>query len=548
MNKILNVIVKAGLKTFVPVVGELVVDVAGAGTEQLLDAREKARMQDMAGRLVKRLEESLASWQASEGVDPGAVEGALVIAERIAGRSHQFLVAWADARFDASQAAASAVTDAEGGGLVLGDVERGVCTTVLTALFSGLSAEGQALQLTEAQFRRQVLATLAAQHEQIERLAEGVRAALLRAAAAAALPLRSQRWRADLSPPGALLRADLDDPVPFHGRSEELRELEAWCTSEKAPISVRVYVGRGGVGKTRLIRELCGRMRGQSWRAGFLDGLLPSASMETWDAVVGGAEPCLAVVDYAETRREQVVALVSALARRLEGAEQPRCRVVLIARAADEWWARLQGEPQGVGDILRGPQGSVHKLGTVTNSTNDRSASFQIAARHFAAKLDRPVPAAPLEEAFRGEEYGTILLLHTTALASVDGVQVKGDQGILDYILDRERRFWRDRAATVGLPNALVRGLGRAMAAVTLSGGARSASAARDLLGQIRFFADEPLSVREQVAELLHETYPGEQWIEPLVPDLLGEHLCQQELDDDAVRDEIFGIVFGAGS
>jgi hypothetical protein len=548
MNKILKVVVKAGLKAFVPVVGELAVDVAEAGTEQLLDAREKARAQDMAGRLVERLEASLASWQASEGVDPGAVEGALAIAERIAGRSQQFLAAWADARFDPRQAAMSAVADAEAGGSALGDSERGVCTTVLTALFGGLSAEGQALQLTEAQFRRQVLAALAAQREQFEGLADAARVAFRRAAAAAALALPSQRWRADLSPPGALLRADLDDPVPFHGRAEPLRELEAWCGSEKAPISLRVYVGRGGVGKTRLIRELCRRMRGQSWRAGFLDGSLPSASKAAWDAVAGGAEPCLAVVDYAETRRDQVVALVSALVRRLDEAEPPRRRVVLIARAADEWWAQLQGEPQGVGDILRGPQGSVHKLGTVADSPADRRASFQIAAAHFAAKLGRPVPATPPEDEFRGNEHGTTLLLHTAALASVDGVAVKGDQGVLDYLLDRERRFWRDRAAAVGLSNALVRGLGRAMAAVTLSGGLRTASAAVDLLGRIRFFAGEPLATREQVAALLHETYPGELWIEPLVPDLLGEHLCQQELGDDEVRDEIFGIVFGAGA
>lgn len=545
MNKILKVIVKAGLKTFVPVVGELAVDVAEAGTEQLLDAREKAKMQDVGDRLVDRLKDSLTSWQASEGVDAGAIEGALVIAERIAGRSQQFLAAWADARFDPRQAATSAVADAEKGGLPLGELERGVCITVLTALFDGLSAEGQALQLTEAQFRRQVLTALGTQGELSKGFAEEVRATLLRTAAAAALPLQSQRWRADLSPPGALLRADLDDPVPFHGRSEELRELEAWCFSDAA-LRVRVYVGRGGVGKTRLIRKLCERMRSQSWRAGFLEASVQSAFKEVWDAIVGGSEPCLAVVDYAETRRDQVVALISALARHLDEAKPPQRRVVLIARAADEWWGQLKGESQGVGDILRGPQGSVHKLGTVADSTNGRRASFEIAAAHFAGKLGRPVPATPAEEAFQGEEHGTTLLLHTAALASVDGVEVKGDQGILDYILDRERRFWRDRATAVGLPTVLVRGLGRAMAAVTLSGGAKTAAGANDLLSRIRFFADEPLAIREQVAELLHETYPGEQWIEPLVPDLLGEHLCQQELADVDVRDEIFGIVFGS--
>lgn len=545
MNKLLKVVVKAGLKSFVPVVGELAIDLAEAGTEQLLDAREKAKMDDMAGRLVERLKHSLMSWQVSEGVDAGAVEGALWIAERIAGRSQQFLAAWADARFDPQQAAASAIAQAQGSSLKLGEVEMGVCTTVLTALFAGLSTEGQALQLTEAQFRRQTLAALVSQSGQLAKLSDGVRGALLRAGAVAALPLQSQRWRADLSPPGALLRADLDDPVPFHGRSDELRELQSWCTSE-APVRVSVCVGRGGVGKTRLIRELCGRMRGQSWRAGFLDASVPSKSKDLWDTLVGGAEPCLVVVDYAETRREQVVALVSALGRRLHENKPPLRRVVLIARAADEWWAQLKGEAQGVGDILRGPQGSVQKLGTVAGSTSDRRASFEIAATHFAAKLGGPVPAIQAEEEFRGEEHGTTLLLHTAALASVDGVEVKGDQGILDYILDRERRFWRDRADAVGLPTALVRGLGRAMAAVTLGGGAKSASAASDLLGRIRFFSGESRATREQVVELLHETYPGEQWIEPLVPDLLGEHLCQQELGDKDVRDEVFSIVFGA--
>jgi hypothetical protein len=28
---------------------------------------------------------------------------------------------------------------------------------------------------------------------------------------------------------------------------------------------------------------------------------------------------------------------------------------------------------------------------------------------------------------------------------------------------------------------------------------------------------------------LLHETYPGTKWIEPILPDLLGEHLIQVE-------------------
>jgi len=48
------------------------------------------------------------------------------------------------------------------------------------------------------------------------------------------------------------------------------------------------------------------------------------------------------------------------------------------------------------------------------------------------------------------------------------------------------------------------------------------------------------------VARLLHECYPGERWIEPLQPDLLGEHLAQRELEKGA--DELFDLVLGPRS
>jgi hypothetical protein len=45
------------------------------------------------------------------------------------------------------------------------------------------------------------------------------------------------------------------------------------------------------------------------------------------------------------------------------------------------------------------------------------------------------------------------------------------------------------------------------------------------------------------VVRLLHDSYPGEKWIEPVQPDLLGEHLVEKELD--AEENEIFNLVFG---
>ena len=543
MQKILTAIVKAGLKALVPLVGDLTVEVAQAGVEQLLDAHEKAAADDIASRLLQRLQTAVSAWQASERVDAGAVESALTMAKQIASQSQRFLARWADAEFDASRAAQEAIAAANEPAGRLGDAERRACLAVLTALFEGLASERAALQATEADFRRQVLAGMASLTSAARNIPQAQGDWLIRAAASAALSLPVQRWALETSAPGALLRADLDDPVPFHGRQSELQDLEAWCATG-ATVRVRVYAGRGGVGKTRLLRELVRRVERRAWRAGFLDPAIGDPGPRFWDTFANGGEACLVVLDYAETRREEIIGLARALAPRLDRTGAAPRRVVLIARAADEWLDQLRGESHGVGDLLRAPLGSVHKLGAVADSLDRRQESFGIASRHFAGKVRQPAPPVPEAATFEGEECETTLLLHIAALAAVEGVQVKGDQGILDYILGRERRFWRERAASAGLEGSLVRGVGRMMAAVTLIGGVESRSQALGLLDRIGFFADQPTAVREQLAHLLHEIYPGDHWIEPLLPDLLGEHLCQEELHDEAISSEIYSIVF----
>jgi hypothetical protein len=80
------------------------------------------------------------------------------------------------------------------------------------------------------------------------------------------------------------------------------------------------------------------------------------------------------------------------------------------------------------------------------------------------------------------------------------------------------------------------------MAAVTLSGGAPAKHDALGLLSRIEVLADQPIAVQEAIAQMLHELYPGEHWIEPILPDLLGEQLTQEELEDDP--DALLGLVF----
>src|SRR5262249_41172981 len=71
----------------------------------------------------------------------------------------------------------------------------------------------------------------------------------------------------------SLLRADAE-VVPFTGREQILADLRAWCAGSRG-FGVRVLVGAGGQGKTRLARELTARMRATGWVAGVVADAAP---------------------------------------------------------------------------------------------------------------------------------------------------------------------------------------------------------------------------------------------------------------------------------
>ena len=130
-----------------------------------------------------------------------------------------------------------------------------------------------------------------------------------------------------------------------------------------------------------------------------------------------------------------------------------------------------------------------------------------------------------------------------SALAAAEGIEVKGEDGILDYVLNREHRFWGKLAVERKLSKELVPGIGRTMAAITLGGGVDSEDQAVAAMEELEFFRSEKRSVLVDIARLLHATYPGSRWIEPVMPDLLGEHLIQREMEKGA--DELLDLVLG---
>lgn len=356
-------------------------------------------------------------------------------------------------------------------------------------------------------------------------------------AAGGPLVIPRRTWEPSLSPPGALLQAEYGI-VPFHGREKEMDDLRAWCRDD-GPLRLRLYTGPGGMGKTRLALEMAGELRKEGWRAGFLRRSDLASPEAAWKRVARPGGKVLVVVDYAETQRDLLIPLL----RGMREAKDGPYRVILLARAALDWWEQLKTD-RDVGDLFSGPATSRYSLAPLAFDLPKRAESYGKAAGAFSERLDRPCPER-LPENLQADYFERVLLLHMEALIAVEGGEGKaqGEDGILDQILYRERRHWRERVKSMHLPQAFDQGIGRAMAAITLGGGVAGEDQAVEVLRGLTFFREHPGDVLTRTARLLHEIYPGTRWIDPVLPDLLGEHLVQRELEAGA--DELLDLVLG---
>jgi hypothetical protein len=340
------------------------------------------------------------------------------------------------------------------------------------------------------------------------------------------LVLPERRWRRGVDQPGLLLRAD-NEIVPFQGRAVERQELRRWC-ADAAPFALRCYTGAGGMGKTRLGLELCRQMRGEGWLCGLVvPARLPGES-STGLHLPRLRVPALLVVDYAEHHRGAVLDLIRWGAAEVH--EPKKLRVLLLARSAGEWWQLAHDDAQAGGALRNALAVEPVELTPVAMGLEERRRSFEHAVAAFASAMGRPVPrrrSAKLQAPY----FGKILWLHMAALLAIEGRQVTGEYAILDEVLRRERRYWRKLGETFQISAPLLRLLGRAVCVLTATEGVADRRQAVSLLRGIPGFRDQPDAILESIATLLHECFPGQQWIEPLQPDRLGDRLVELETD-----------------
>jgi hypothetical protein len=510
---------------------------AGAGVNEAIDLMAGwlgRREKNGFAATIERVGRDLERFAASERLDEAIAVQAMTAAESVISRHGATVAEMNRLGLDAGRV--SAVVLRRGGNEIryLDEGARELCRAAVSATYDSLLVDASALPGLEIAFKRAVLDHL----DLLPGLPQAVADAVESAAASAVVTDPSRVWRPDLFAPSALLRAEYGI-VPFQGRESELADLDSWCADER-PIGVRLYTGAGGIGKTRLMLEVLGRAAEAGWRAGFVtrDAVTQSGLRR----LVRDTPELLLIVDYAETRRSDVQAMIKAA---LDGGGG-KVRLVLLARARADWWRDLLAHGDRVGDLLEGPATSVLELGPVAREAGERRAAFESATKSFAAALRRPLPGA-LAPALEREAFERVLFIHLKALAAVEG-ELSADedaeeQALLAYALKRERRFWDDGARAAGLDSLAGSPIAQAAAVVTLAGEATDHAGAIRLLSGVPLLADQPVAVIEGVAELLHRLYPGEYWLQGVQPDLLGEHLVGEAADEDL---RILGVFAGA--
>jgi tetratricopeptide (TPR) repeat protein len=321
--------------------------------------------------------------------------------------------------------------------------------------------------------------------------------------------------------------------LPLLGRDTELAKLLDWCTGSGK--SFRLITGPGGVGKTRLADELCRQLQSgdQHWVALFL-GAGRSAEPGAVSALRehAGDQPVLIVVDYADSRPD--------LREFLEdGFKDPgTLRILMLARQAGNWWDELTDAPGGLGGALA--------VGYHGRDLAPVEAGQQVivdsAAAAFAAHLEVPIPQVRVDstERLRVLDLTVIALVAVLSFLDDPGSRIRtgrvGIEQVFTELLRHEAdRYWRATATEAGLERVLTIAMRRVLVAAVALLGAVDKPSTVALVGRaLGTFTDEVLPDVASVARWLRKTYPatGEagQWVTPLAPDRLAEHLVVETL------------------
>lgn len=426
--------------------------------------------------------------------------------------------------YDPSALASRAITSSPEVVQGLSTDQLQACQEVLsTALTAGLSTRDH-LTYVEAKFRAAML-------KGIGDLPAELRTFGLRLQAAALLEPRTPRryHGRDFETAAALLDVRFEC-LELLGRDELLADFDAW--RRRDGIGVRLVVGPGGIGKTRLGIELCRRAHSEGACAGFLASTAGHITTGVWQILLENSNPLLIIVDYADARIGDVQKLFEAIAA-VHAPGGPQVRVVLIARTVGDWWeqrASWGGDGVPAFAISRAVQGAPIDL--TAQPELPRYAIFDAAVSAFiralgqGRKLEIQPPNLSVA-AYRLPLFIRIAALHRveTALGGdslSENDLMDSEDKLLDWTLERERRL--NRIYGGFQEEYELEEVADVAAFVTLTGGCDE----HDILAYLARVPSLSLlsgERRKRIAYWLAQLYPGPRFLNPMLPDRLGERL-----------------------
>lgn len=315
--------------------------------------------------------------------------------------------------------------------------------------------------------------------------------------------------------------------VPFHGREIPLTELHAWA-ARPGPGLWLVH-GPSGRGKTRLAHEFGRRLAPDGWAVAWLPA---TAGADHLAVLARVAVPTLIVVDDAETRRDQIVALLHAMT-----VPTTPVKVLLLARTIGSWWHDLDLiDDKRCDFVMTGAY--IRELGVLEREV--RRDTYRLAVAALADALSTVPGSAGTDwvahagQVLAGEgrfpRSATVLAIQLTALADLldaaDPAARAEDDTPESRVLAHERHRWPD---TAGLDADELTDV----VAATVLVDPPTPEDADFWLARIPALSGKTPEQRAEVTTWLAGTYPadGPQWAfgRPR-PDLLAERLVADVL------------------
>ena len=309
--------------------------------------------------------------------------------------------------------------------------------------------------------------------------------------------------------PAGLLRAEVA-LTPFRDRPE-FDELQRWCEGLEWS-SIRLVVGPGGQGKTRLARQLTAHLAGRGWAALML---AERAGVEHVAVLAQVRVPTLVVVDYAEGRADQFEAVLNAL-----GQAEAKVRLLLLARAAGAWRSE-RVDPSPLLEPLADDR-IVVELGPLEPTASGREQAWSQALTALATGLNEldgahdqqqgvdwagvagqlPIPVLD------GPGHRTILAVQMDALAHLlqAGDPISGTDGRAERVLmAHESRYWTRVANRFGV--MVSPATRECLVAIATLWGATDAAQAHQLLSAVLpgTGAEALTTIAEWLAALYHD-------------------------------------------